>query len=104
MLAVDKENFQAEVKEAEGLVLVDFWSESCVPCKAIMPDVLALAEKYGTQVKFTKLDVMKARRLAIGEKVLGVPTIILYKDGNKIDELANDVTAEGIEAMIQKNL
>jgi len=104
MLAVDKENFQAEVKEAEGLVLVDFWSESCVPCKAIMPDVLALAEKYGTQVKFTKLDVMKARKLAIGEKVLGVPTIILYKDGNKIDELANDVTAEGIEAMIQKNL
>ena len=105
MIALDKENFQAEVKEAAGCVLVDFWSESCEPCKALMPEVTALAEKYGSQVKFTKLDIAKARRLAIGEQVLGVPTIVLYKDGQKIDEVTkDDVTVDSIEAMIQKNL
>ncbi|MCL1982826.1 MAG: thioredoxin family protein [Clostridiales bacterium] len=105
MIAVDKETFQAEVKDAGGLVLVDFWSESCESCKALMPDVEALAEKYGQQVKFAKLDVAKARRLAIGEKVLGLPTIVLYKDGEKIDEVnKDDATAGNIEAMIQKNL
>ena len=105
MIAVDKDTFQAEVKEAAGYVLVDFWSESCEPCKALMPEVTALADKYGSQVKFTKLDIAKARRLAIGEQVLGVPTIILYKDGQKISELTkDDVTADSIEAMIQKNL
>jgi len=105
MIAVDKDTFQAEVKEATGYVLVDFWSESCEPCKALMPEVAALADKYESQVKFTKLDIAKARRLAIGEQVLGVPTIILYKDGQKVSELTkDDVTADSIEAMIQKNL
>ena len=105
MLAVDKDTFQAEVKDAKGLVLVDYWSESCEPCKALLPDVMALAEKYGAQVKFTKLDVTKARRLAIAEQVLGLPTFILYRDGQKIDEvLKDDATAGTIEAMIQKAL
>ena len=105
MIAVDKETFQAEVKEAKGFVLVDFWSESCETCKALMPEVTALAEKYGAQMKFAKLDVAKARRLAIGEQVLGLPTIVLYKDGQKVDEVKkDDATAGNIEAMILKNL
>jgi len=105
LIAVDKETFQAEVKEASGYVLVDFWGESCETCKALMPEVEALAEKYGSQVKFVKLDVAKARRLAIGEQVLGLPTILLYKDGQKVGEvLKDDATAGNIEAMIQKNL
>ena len=103
MLAVDKETFQAEVKDAKGYVLVDYWSESCESCKALMPDVLAIAEKFGGQIKFTKLDVAKARRLAISEQVLGLPTIVLYKDGQKISEVAkDDATAGNIEAMIKK--
>ena len=105
MVAVDKETFQSEVKESQGYVLVDFWSESCEPCKALMPDVAALAEKYADRVKFAKLDVGKARRLAIAEQVMGLPTVVLYRDGQKIDEVIKDgATAGNIEAMIQKNL
>lgn len=105
MLALDKDNFLAEVKDEKGYVLVDYWSEGCEPCKALMPDVQELAEKYESQVKFTKLDTGKARRLAISEKVLGLPTIALYKDGEKIDEVTkDDATKSNIEAMIQKNL
>ena len=105
MIALDKETFQAEVKDAKGCVLVDYWSESCEPCKALMPDILALSEKYKSQVKFTKLDTTKARRLAISEKIMGLPTISLYRDGRKIDELTkDDATVGNIEAMIQKNL
>jgi thioredoxin 1 len=105
LLALDKETFQAEVKEEKGYVLVDYWSESCEPCKALLPDVEALAEKYGSQVKFTKLDTAKARRLAISEQILGLPTIALYKDGQKIAEVTkDDASASSIEAMIEKNL
>ena len=105
MIAVDKDTFQAEVKDTTGFVLVDYWSESCESCKQLMPDVMALAEKYGDRVKFTKLDVAKARRLAISEQVLGLPTITLYKDGQKIGEITkDDVTSGSIEAMIQKAL
>ena len=105
MIALDKETFQAEVKDAKGYVLVDYWSESCEPCKALMPEIHTLSEKYSDTIKFTKLDVAKARRLAISEKVLGLPTICLYKDGEKIDEVVkDDATISNIEAMIQKYL
>ncbi|AKL94236.1 thioredoxin TrxA [Clostridium aceticum] len=102
MLAVDKDTFQAEVLEAEGYVLVDYWSESCEPCKALMPSVMELAEKYNG-MKFCKMDTTKARRLAIKEKVLGLPTIAVYKDGKKIDEVTKEeATVENIETMIKK--
>lgn len=103
MIVLDKKNFEEEVLKADGYVLVDFWSESCEPCKALMPSVVELSEKYGSQMKFAKLDTSKARRLAIGQKVLGLPTIAIYKDGQKVDELTkDDAKIEKIEEMIKK--
>ncbi|WIV10369.1 thioredoxin family protein [Proteiniborus sp. MB09-C3] len=103
MLAVDKDTFELEVLKAEGHVLVDFWSEGCEPCKALMPHVHELAEKYDGKMKFTSLDTGKARRLAISQKILGLPVIAIYKDGQKIDELVkDDATPANIESMIQK--
>jgi thioredoxin len=105
MLAVDKNTFQAEVLEAEGYVLVDYWSDGCEPCKALMPDVAELAKKFEGKVKFTKLNTTGARRLAISQKVLGLPTLSLYKDGQKIDEVTkDDATIAKIEEMIVKNV
>ncbi|MGL5440566.1 MAG: thioredoxin TrxA [Filifactoraceae bacterium] len=103
MLVFDKDNFETEVLQSEGYVLVDFWSEGCEPCKALMPDVMKLAETYGDKMKFGKLDSSKARRLAIKERVMGLPTICIYKDGAKVDEVVkDDATVANIEAMIKK--
>ncbi len=103
MLVLDKDTFEEEVLKAEGLVLVDYWSESCVPCKALMPDVEVLSQTYEGQVKFCKLDVTTARRLAISQKILGLPTISLYKGGEKIAEVTkDDATRNGIAAMLEK--
>lgn len=105
MLNVDKSTFQAEVLEAEGYVLVDYWNDGCEPCKALMPDVEALSAKYEGKVKFCKLNTTGARRLAISQKVLGLPTIALYKDGEKIEEVTkDDANATNIEAMITKHV
>ncbi|MCL2558736.1 MAG: thioredoxin family protein [Treponema sp.] len=105
MIAVDKETFQGEILDAAGLALVDYWSESCESCKELMPEVEALAERYAGKVKFAKLDVTKARRLAISQQVLGLPTLVLYRDGAKIAEVTKDgATAAAIEDMIQKAL
>lgn len=104
MLSVDKNTFENEVLEGDGLILVDFWSEGCEPCKALMPHVEDLEEKY-EQVKFCKLNTAKARRLAISQRVLGLPTIVLYKDGEKLQEVTNDdATKENIEKMINQFL
>lgn len=105
MLVVDKNTFKTEVLEGEGYVLVDFFGDGCEPCAALMPTVEALSEKYGEQIKFTKLNTTKARRLAISEKILGLPVIAIYKDGAKVDEvIKEDATEENIEAMIKKYL
>ncbi len=103
MFELDKDTFETEVIKGEGYVLVDFWSEGCEPCKALMPDIQEMEKTYGDKVKFTKLDTTKARRLAIKEKVLGLPTIAIYKDGQKVDELTKeDATAANVEAMVKK--
>ncbi|WP_459130024.1 thioredoxin TrxA [Guggenheimella bovis] len=105
MVELDKTNFEAEVLQSKGLTLVDFWSESCEPCKALMPKVHELAEEYAAKVKFCSLDITKARRVAIGQKVMGLPTIILYKDGEKVAEVTKDTAnIEAIRAMIDENV
>jgi len=102
---VDKDTFQAEVLDAPGLVLVDYFGDGCVPCAALLPDIEALAEQYGGDVKFVKLNTTSARRLAIGQKVLGLPTVTLYKGGQKLSELTKDEAVKAnIEAMIKTAL
>ena len=103
MLEVDKNTFQTEVLEADGYVFVDFYGDGCVPCQALMPKVHEFADTYGDKLKFTSLNTTKARRLAIAQKVLGLPVMAIYKDGEKVEELVkDDCTAEAIEAMIKK--
>ncbi len=103
MIELDKNNFEEEVLKAEGPVLVDYFGDGCVPCAALMPHVHELAEKYGANMKFGSLNITKARRLAIGQKIMGVPVIAIYKDGVKVEELVkDDATVPNIEAMIQK--
>lgn len=103
MLVLDKTNFETEVLQAQGHVLVDFFGDGCAPCEALMPHVVSLSEKYGEQLKFTKLNTTKARRVAIGQKILGLPVIAIYKDGEKIEELVKEeATPENVEALIKK--
>ena len=103
MLEVDKNTFEEEVLKADGDVFVDYFGDGCVPCQALMPFVHSLADKYGDKLKFTQLNTTKARRLAISQKILGLPVMAIYKNGEKVEELVKDqATEENIEAMVKK--
>lgn len=105
MIELTKDNFEEEVLKAEGTVLVDFFGDGCVPCQALMPHVHAMEDTYGKQIKFASLNTTKARRLAIGQKILGLPVIAIYKGGEKVAEcVKDDATVENIEEMIKKYL
>jgi len=105
MIDVDKTTFEAEVLKAEGKVFVDFYGDGCVPCAALMPHVHELAEKYGDKMKFCSLNTTKARRLAIGQKVMGLPVMAIYENGVQIDScVKDDATVENIEAMIKRHI
>ena len=95
MLEVHKDNFDEEVLQADGIVFVDFWSPKCESCLAAMPEVEALAERLRGKVKFCKLDTSGNRRLAISQKVMGLPTFIIYKDGEKAYVFDSDAIDSG---------
>ena len=101
MLELTKENFEAEVLQATGKVFVDYYGDGCVPCAALMPHVHAFAEKY-TTLKFCALNTTKARRLAISQKILGLPVIAIYENGVIIDsKVKEEATPEAVEEMIK---
>jgi len=83
MIELTKDNFDAEVTNFDGVVFVDFWSPKCEPCMALLPDVEAFAEKNSGKAKFCKLDTAGNKRLAIAQKVMGLPTFVFYKGGQK---------------------
>lgn len=102
MELINKDNFEEKV--ASGVTLVDFFGETCEPCKALMPHVEKLEEAYGEKVPFLKLDTGGARRLAIKLRVMGLPTVAIFKDGEKVEELAgaDACTPDAIEEMVKK--
>lgn len=104
MQEFDKENFESEVLASSGLVLVDFWGPKCEQCKDLMPEIEALEQKYGDRIKFGKVDVSQNRRLCIAQKVLGLPAVVIYKDGEKVAEMSKDFTEDDVEAKIKELL
>ena len=104
MIELNKDNFDKEVLEAEGIVFVDFWSEKCEPCLALMPEVVAFAEKNAQRAKFCKLDTAGNRRLAMGQKVMGLPTLVFYKSGEKVFSFDKDAIESGGIAAVQAKL
>ena len=105
MKSLDKKNFDEEVLEHEGKVFVDYWSESCVPCKELKPFVEELAEEHGDKMKFCDLNISGARRVAIKQGVLGLPTMIVYENGEQIEVLNEDeCTEEKIREIVEKHI
>ena len=105
MLEVDKKTFEEEVLQAPGFVVVDFYGDGCVPCAALMPHVHEFAEKYGDKLKFCALNTTQARRLAISQKILGLPVMAIYENGAMIDSVVKDAaTVESIEEMIKRHI
>lgn len=105
MLELDKDTFEQEVLASKGFVVVDYFGDGCEPCKALLPDIEALADEFAGKAEFKKLNTTKARRLAISQRVLGLPTIILYKDGEKVAEVTGkDTSKSSIKEMLSAHL
>ena len=79
-LKLTKDNFQAEVLEAKGTVLVDFWASWCGPCKMIGPIIDQIADER-SDVKICKVNVDEEQELAVQFKVMSIPTLLVFKDG-----------------------
>ena len=104
MIEVNSENFEQEVVKSPQPVLIDFWGSQCGPCLALMPQVEALSEKYRDQVKMTKVEAPQSRRLCLNLRVMGLPTFLLYKDGQEMVRLTGNITIKSIEDSLKRIL
>jgi thioredoxin 1 len=81
LLEVNEENFETEVNQSKLPVLIDFGAVWCGPCKMLDPIVEELAEELEGRVKVVHIDVDTNQNLTIKYNVMGVPTLLLLKDG-----------------------
>jgi thioredoxin 1 len=87
IVALTLDNFEDEVEKSAALVLVDFWAAWCGPCKMIAPIIDQLADEFDGKVKVAKLNVDDNRDLAARFKVMSIPTLILFKNGEVANQL-----------------
>lgn len=97
-------NFEDEVLKATGPVLVDFWATWCGPCKMIAPVLDELAEEYAGKLRICKLDVDANPATVPKYNVKGIPTLIIFKNGNveakKVGAMSKSQLAAFIESTI----
>lgn len=98
------DEFEKEVKQAKGLVIVDFWATWCMPCRMLGPIFEKVAaESEFSDVKFVKVDVDKAGDLAQDMGVRGIPYIVVFKDGEKVGDHTGSMNKDALVDFINKN-
>jgi thioredoxin 1 len=101
---VTDESFSADVLQAEGPVLVDFWAEWCGPCRAIAPALEEIGAEYAGKLTIAKVNIDENPQTPNAYNVRGIPTLVLFKDGKavstKVGAAPKSVLKEWVAATI----
>ncbi len=102
ILHVTDANFEIEILKSNRPAIVDFWATWCAPCKAIVPILEDMAETYIGKVKVAKMNVDENPATPGKYGVRGIPTLILFKDGEVVDQVVGAVPKSQIQELIDK--
>jgi thioredoxin 1 len=104
--AVTDGNFEAEVLTASSTlpVLVDFWAEWCRPCHMLAPTVAEIAHDYEGKLKVMKLNVDEAMNSAGRYNIRGIPTLLLFKNGQMVEQIVGAVPKDQITKAVDRHI
>jgi thioredoxin 1 len=97
-------NWDNEVLKAQEIVMIDFWAAWCGPCRMISPTVEELAKEYSGKLKVMKLNTDENSDIASRYKIMGIPTIMFFKNGEKLDQIVGVVPKQQLKAKIDSFL
>lgn len=100
--SLNDKSFTEQVEATPGPILVDFWAEWCMPCRALAPVIDELATEFQGKIRFAKVNVDECQEIPSKFGIRGIPTLILFQDGKKVNELVGNQPKEKIRAMLQK--
>ena len=100
VINLTRDNFEAEVTEFKGTVLVDFWASWCMPCKMLSPVVDEVAEEV-TSAKVAKVNVDEQQSLAARFNVMSIPTLIVFKDGKEVRRSVGVMPKEAVKELVK---
>ena len=86
----------------DGIVLVDFYAEWCMPCLMMAPVIDEMSEKFRGKIKVGKVNIDDSKELAEDLAVMSVPTLIIFKDGKEVDRMVGSLPADVLEGRINK--
>lgn len=103
-VAVTDATFDAEVKNSDIPVVVDFWAEWCGPCKQIGPALEELSSDYEGKVKVVKVDVDSNPNSAAAMGVRGIPALFIFKDGQVVSNRAGAAPKAALQSWIEDSI
>jgi thioredoxin 1 len=104
MVELNSENFEQEVSNYKGTVLVDFWAPWCGPCRMVGPVVEELAKEYQGKAKIAKLNTDDAPDIASKYGIRSIPTLLFFKDGSVVQQLVGAYPKTKINEKLQSAL
>ena len=103
-IEITPNNFDEVVLNAEVPVLVDFWAEWCMPCKAIGPTVEQIADEYDGRAVVGKMNIDTAREIALKYDIRAIPTLFVFKDGEVVDKVVGAVAKSNLTKALEAAL